>query len=110
MSGLAAMGRIGHGSGGGYLESIKSGAAQQETAVDFSGLILGFSSAALYYLGEAPIQGKEKPELNLPLAKQNIDIVELLKNKTQGNLSDDETRLVNQVLIDLRLKYVSAAK
>ena len=88
----------------------EAGQGQRGTEVDFSGLILGFSSAALYYLGAAPLQGKEKPELNLPLAKQNIDILELLKNKTQGNLSDDESRLINQVLSDLRLKFVAAVK
>jgi len=90
-----------------------SGTEQQGAIVDFSGLILGFSSAALYYLGEAPIQGKEMksiPERNLPLAKQNIDIVELLKNKTQGNLTEEESRLLNQVLSDLRIKYVAAIK
>ena len=43
--------------------------------VDFSGLILGFSSAALYYMGLATVEGKPAPSKNLPLARQNIDII-----------------------------------
>lgn len=82
----------------------------KQSIVDFSALILGFSSAALYYLGEAPIEGKLPPQTNLPLARQNIDILVMLAEKTKGNLSTDEDRLLHQLLGDLQLKYVDAAK
>lgn len=78
--------------------------------VDFSGLILGFSSAALYYMGMATVEGKPAPQKNLPLARQNIDIIRLLKDKTKGNLSEEEAHLLDQMLPDLQLKLVEASK
>ncbi len=78
--------------------------------VDFSGLILGFSSAALYYMGEATVEGRPAPQKNLPLARQNIDIIRLLKDKTKGNLSDEEANLLQQMIADLQLKLVDASK
>ena len=47
---------------------------QSSAAVDFRGLILGFSGAALHYLGDSPATG-EKPVLNMPMAHQNIEIL-----------------------------------
>lgn len=78
------------------------------TDVDFSGLILGLSSAALYYIGESDIDGKKVGEKSLPLAKQNIRIVEMLKEKTKGNLTKEEHLLVDQILKDLHLKFNTA--
>jgi hypothetical protein len=78
------------------------------TAVDFSGLILGFSSAALYYLGENTVEGRSISSKNLPLAKQNIDIILMLREKTKGNLSADEESLMQQLVADLQLKMVEA--
>lgn len=81
----------------------------KQSSVDFSALILGFSSAALYYLGETPLEGKAPPQRNLPLARQNIDILVLLEAKTKGNLVGEEEKLLQQLLADLQLKYVDAA-
>jgi hypothetical protein len=78
--------------------------------VEFNGLILGFSSAALYYLGEVPLDGKQVGQVSLPLAKQNIDILMLLQTKTKGNLSDEESKLIKEILADLQIKFVSATK
>ena len=75
--------------------------------VDFSDLILGFSSAALYYMGHQTIEGSSD-DINLPLALQNIEIVEMLKSKSKGNLSTNESKLVDEVISDLRSKYVSS--
>ena len=77
--------------------------------VDFSGLILGFSSAALYYMGEATVEGRA-PVKNLPLARQNIDIICMLKDKTKGNLTAEEERLLGQLIVDLQVKMVEASK
>lgn len=82
----------------------------EEQTVDFSALVLGFSSAALYYMGMTPLPGKPSAEKNLPLAKQNIEIVALLGQKTTGNLTPDEAKLLEQVLTDLRMKFLEAAK
>jgi hypothetical protein len=78
--------------------------------VDFSTLILGLSSAALYYLGEATVDGRGAPQKSIPLAKHNIDIMLMLREKTRGNLNADEARLIAQLVSDLQVKLVEAAK
>jgi hypothetical protein len=77
-------------------------------SVDFSGLILGFSSAALYYLGENSLEGRPVGSKNLPLARQNIDIILMLREKTKGNLSSEEEKLMHQLVTDLQLKMIEA--
>ncbi len=84
---------------------------EQSLKVDFNGLILGFSSAALHYLGHGGvIEGRQEDKINLGLAKQNIDILLLLKEKTTGNLSSQEEKLIEEVLCDLQIKYVAKAE
>lgn len=80
---------------------------QDEQKVDFIGLILGFSSAALTYLGYTA--DGQKSEVNLELARQNIDIIKLLKEKTQGNRNEEEDKLLNQIIPDLMMKYSECA-
>lgn len=77
--------------------------------VEFVGLILGFSSAALSYLGYDS-DGKPGGPKNPVLAQQNIEIIKLLRDKTTGNLSDEEARLLNQVLDDLMRKFADCCK
>lgn len=84
--------------------------AKDGSSVDISGLILGFSSAALYYLGETGVEGKAAPEANLPLAEQNIDILLLLREKTKNNLSEEESKLLTQVISDLQVKFIESSK
>lgn len=81
-----------------------------EKSVNFSELILGFASAALYYTGDTDIEGRKKGEINLDLARYNIDIVRLLHEKTKGNLTEDERQMLETVLADLSLKYSSAVR
>jgi hypothetical protein len=77
--------------------------------VDFSGLILGFSSAALYYMGEATVEGRP-PQKNLPLARQNIEFIRLLQTKTKNNLLPEEDRLIRQLIHDLQLKMIEVSR
>lgn len=79
-------------------------------SVDFSALILGFSSAALYYMGEATVEGRASGQTNLPLARQNIDIILMLRDRTRGNLTQDEDKLLAQLLADLQVKLIDASK
>ncbi len=72
----------------------------------FSSLVLSMAAAALAYLGRTVVPGAEKPEVNLPLAQQTIDTLAMLKVKTEGNRTEDETRLLDQLLTELRLLYV----
>ena len=83
---------------------------KESLPVDFSGLILGFASAALFYSGHSAVEGQKAPEINLPLSRQNIDIIELLKEKTKGNLTQEEQELMTTVLEDLKVKFIEATK
>lgn len=74
--------------------------------VTFSAFIMSLASAALVGLGEAadPVSGETRKDLSL--ARANIDILELLRQKTDGNLDENENALLENLLCDLRLKYV----
>ena len=76
--------------------------------MDFATLVLSLSASAVSHLGFAPEPGAPAPEKDLPLAKQTIDILELLQEKTRGNLDPAEEELLRHALHDLHLKYVSA--
>ena len=78
--------------------------------LDFSSLILGFSSAALYELGQTKIDNQSLSEPNFDLAEQNIDIIRMLKEKTKGNLTNPEEKLLNNVIKDLEKKYQETFK
>lgn len=78
--------------------------------LDFATFVLSLSHSALMHLGEAPDPDTNELATNLPLAKQNIDLLGLLEEKTKGNLSGDEERLLAQVLFDLRMRFVERSK
>ncbi len=78
--------------------------------VDFSTFILSLGHSALVHLGVAPDLGGARAERNLPLAKQTIDLIGILAEKTKGNLSGEEERLMEQLLYDLRSQYLEASK
>jgi hypothetical protein len=78
--------------------------------VDFTTFVLSLSSSALMHLGEVERPETGKAERNLPLAKHTIDLLSLLQEKTRGNLTAQEDKLLESLLFDLRLRYVSAAK
>jgi uncharacterized protein DUF1844 len=77
--------------------------------IDFATFILSMGSSALVHLGEVPDENG-KAEKNLPLAKQTIDLLALLQEKTKGNLDEAEDKLLGALLYDLRIKYVDALK
>ena len=62
------------------------------------------------HLGEManPLSGKV--EIDIPVAKQLIDIIGVLRDKTRGNLDSGEEKLMDEVLFDLRMRYVEAVK
>lgn len=77
--------------------------------LDFSTFVLSIIGSAYVHLGDAPSpEGKE--ERNLLLARQDIDLLGLLEEKTKGNLSGEEERLLNQALYDLRMRFVEVSK
>jgi PBP1b-binding outer membrane lipoprotein LpoB len=78
--------------------------------INFATFILSLSTSSLMHLGEIPNPVNNKIEKNLPLAKQTIDLIDMLSKKTEGNLDKEEEDLVTNLLYDLKLKYVSAIK
>jgi len=78
--------------------------------INFSTFLMSLSTQALMHLGEiaSPLSGKV--EIDVPVAKQMIDIIGVLREKTRGNLDKGEDDLLEGILYDLRMKYVEAAK
>ena len=75
-------------------------------AINFATFIFSLNSSALVQLGmiEDPVTGEKSK--NLPLAKQTIDIISMLEEKTLGNLDIDEAAMIKNILYDLRILYV----
>jgi len=78
--------------------------------VNFNSLIFSLSSSALLNMGDIaePQTGERKKDL--PMAKYSIDIISMLQEKTKGNLTEEEHKFLENILADLRLRYVKAAK
>jgi len=83
---------------------------QAGEAVDFASFVLSLATSAMAYMGEVPDPANGKKVENLEGAKQMIDILSMLREKTQGNLEADEERLIGSLLYELRMKYLSKAR
>jgi hypothetical protein len=75
----------------------------------FLSLVMTFHAAAMQQMGKVKHPLSEKIERDLDQAQMSIDILDMLKDKTKGNLSDDETKLISNVLQELKLNYVDEA-
>ena len=71
---------------------------------DFNTFIMSLATGAMMNLGKPGPDGSTPP-VNLPLARHSIDILAMLEQKTAGNLSGSEERLLSQVLYDLRMRF-----
>ena len=76
--------------------------------VNFSSLILSLSSTAFLHFGEIPDPGTGEKKKDLALAKHAIDTVAMLKEKTEGNLTEEEKQFIENILTDLRWHFVKA--
>lgn len=76
--------------------------------VDFGTFVLSLASSALMHLGEIANPETGEQAASLPLAKQTLDILGMLRDKTRGNLSKEESELLDNLLYDLRMKYLAA--
>ncbi|SPF50915.1 conserved hypothetical protein [Syntrophobacter sp. SbD1] len=74
--------------------------------VSLATFIFSLSSSALVHLGEIPEPETSQKRVDLPIAKQIIDTLGMLQEKTKGNLDQDEERLLKSVLYDLRMRYI----
>jgi hypothetical protein len=94
-------------------KAVDKGSDARLPPVDFHTFVLSLGSSALIHLGDLERAGEAEPgksEKDLPLAKHSIDILSMLQEKTKGNLTHEEAQLLESLLYDLRLRYVSAAK
>lgn len=78
--------------------------------IGFASFIFSLSTSSLIQLGEIEDPFTQKLVKNLPLAKQTIDLIGMLKEKTKGNLSPEEEKVIDYVLYDLRMRYVKTAE
>ncbi|NIP39089.1 MAG: DUF1844 domain-containing protein [Candidatus Dadabacteria bacterium] len=77
-----------------------------QSKIDFSNFVLSLNTSALIHLGDIPDPQSRERIYDIQSAKQTIDILELLKTKTDGNLDSEEFKLLDDVIYDLRMKYV----
>lgn len=90
--------------------SAASGEQDSLPEINFSAFVISLSTQVLLHLGEIADPISEKVQVDVPVAKQMIDILAMLKEKTRGNLNASEDRLMEDILYDLRMKYVEAVK
>ena len=86
------------------------GKTDPEVPIDFTTFILSLSSSAAFHLGLAPHPENEDCCTNLPMARQTIDILSILQDKTRGNLTGEEERLISEILYNLRLAFVEISQ
>ena len=85
--------------------------ASAESGINFASFVLSLVHTAAVHFGDVPDPntGEQHPP-NLPLAQQMIDILAMLEEKTRGNLSAEERQLIDQVLYELRMRYVEVSR
>ena len=76
--------------------------------INFVNFLFSISTSALIQMGEIEDPISQQTVRNLPLAKQTIDLIGMLEEKTKGNLTPDEAKLIENILFDLRMRYVKA--
>lgn len=80
---------------------------RKPSPIDFYTFVLSLASSAFVHLGDAPHPETGEPlKPNLPFAQQTIDILAMLRDKTKGNLTPEEEKFMENLLMDLRLRFV----
>lgn len=78
--------------------------------LEFSGFILSIANTALFQLGLIKMSEDDEPKRDLTAARQTIDLANMLEEKTRGNLTDAEKKLLSETLFQLRMAFVEASK
>jgi hypothetical protein len=85
--------------------------SDDDRAVTFVGFVLSLAHTAAFHFGDVPDPATGQPgPVNLPAAHQLIEILALLEEKTRGNLTAEERQLMEQIVYELRLRFVEATK
>ena len=77
---------------------------------DFFNYIQGFVTQIMIHLGEVENPLAQKKTLNLDLAKYSIDLLDMIREKTRGNLTEEEDTFLNGALYDLRMKFIAKSR
>lgn len=80
------------------------------SSIDFPTFVLSIASAAMMGLGLAPRPDSGKTEVDIEMARQNIDLLDMVREKTKNNLTPDEEKLLERVLFEVRSKFVEVSK
>jgi hypothetical protein len=81
----------------------------RESAITFTGFILSLATTAAVHFGDLPDPTtNERGEPNLAAAGQMIELIELLQRKTKGNLNAQESQFIDDLLYELRMRFVQA--
>ncbi len=78
--------------------------------IDFNTFVLSMSTSVLVNLGAAPDPSTGQVDVDLAVARQTVDLLGLIEEKTRGNLTGEEERLLTQVLYELRMRFVATWK
>jgi len=78
--------------------------------IDFTTFIFSLGSSAMMHLGDAPHPETGVVRKDLALARETIDLIAMLREKTKGNLTAEEDRFIGALLYDLRMRFIEAAK
>jgi hypothetical protein len=89
---------------------VHAGHGDMPGEMSFSTFVIGLTTQALMHLGEIADPMQQQAGADLPAAKQMIDLLGILRDKTKGNLDDAETQLLENMLYDLRLRYVEVSR
>lgn len=82
----------------------------QPPTIDFSTFILSLAGSAMMHMGLVPDPGGGPPEVDLAMARQTIDMLVMLRDKTHGNLDSEENTLLDRILHDVRMAFVEQVK
>ncbi len=91
-------------------ETFVLGESSPQGPLSFSAFILGLASSTLIHLGDAPNPETKGTGVDLMMARESLDLLDLLKTKTRGNLTSEEEQLFSSLLTDLRLRFVEKSK
>jgi hypothetical protein len=82
---------------------------QEPPGISFAGFIISLATTAAVHFGDVPDPNTGEPmEPDLPAAHQMIELIAILQEKTRGNLTSDEAKLVEDLLYELRMRFVQA--
>jgi len=95
---------------GGFDREAQAEEEFDEGAANFATLVAYLRTTAMFQLGLLPGPGGERIPADFPNARRTIDLLEVLQQKTQGNLTEDEVRMLQEVLYELRLSFVETSQ